>query len=187
MFEADYGTKGNRWQLIRVRPGCESEMVLLSQEFFALTVHWVGHSVPCCGAGCVLCECLAARCLFYLAGVCQNRLSMIELGSESATSIEQHLKLLHGGFVPGLRIRFLRRSAKAPVFGEVVGKVDVGGPVLKRQLARRVLALYKYPPDNPDESFEAYETRIASMARRRNEQIAKRLESSSDGRLRVRA
>lgn len=186
MFEADFGTKGNRWELVRVRPGCESELVLLSQEFFALTVHWVGHSVPCAGNGCVLCESLVARGLFYLGGVCQNRLAMIELGSESAMNLEQHLKLLNGGFVPGLRIRFLRRSAKAPVHGEVVGKVEVKGPITRRQLARRVLALYKFPCDNPDESEADYETRIARMARARNEQIAKRLASSSDGRLRSR-
>lgn len=180
MFEADRGTAGNRWPVVRIRAGNETRFMLLSLEYFALTVHWVGHSVPCAGDGCCLCETLVGRGLFYLAGMCQGRVSIVELGAQSSTHLEQHLKLLHNGFVPGLEIRLLRRSAKSPVYGEVVGRVEGCNVVPRFELARRVLALYKFPPCNPNEPWESYETRIAAMARRRNEQISLRLQQRSE-------
>lgn len=176
MFEARDGNHVRRWDLVRVRTGCETKLVLASQRFFSLTAHWVGVSVPCAGDDCALCETHGARGLFYLAGFCQGRIALLELAAQSAGHLEQHLKLLHNGFVPGLEIRFCRKGSKTPLWSEVVGMKENVQAVSHLELVRHVMALYKFPTSNPDESLESYEQRLAQMARVRNRVTRQRLE-----------
>lgn len=172
MFEGDRGTAGNRWPVVRLGSGGRTEVTLLSCEFFALTTHWQRCTVPCAGGGCALCELLPARGLFYLAVVCGGRVSLLELGAMSAGSLEQHAKLLHQGMRQGLVFSLTRRGAKSPVHSECIRESNGVSAVTAIDLARHVLALYKFPPPNPEEDLGRYEVRIRSIALRRNEHAA---------------
>lgn len=183
MFEADRSIGGNRWPVVRLVAGSRTEVILLSQSFFALTTHWVGHTVLCSVDACVLCETLPARGLFYVAVLCAGRCSILELGAQSASHFEQHAKLLHGGLRPGLVVELARRGAKTPVHSEVVGCRPDTNAVTPLDLCTRVMAIYKFPPPQPNESMEAYEKRCQVAAQRRNEQIERRLRHSTTGRV----
>jgi len=172
MFEADRTLGANRWQVIRLVGGSTTEVVLLSSRFFALTTHWNGYTVPCCGDNCPLCELLPSRGLFYLACGCNSRISILELGSQSSSSLEQHCKLLHGGMRPGLVIRLSRRGAKKPVASEVLRFQERCSEVSMLDLATKVMAVYKFPPPNPGEELHDYSARCARCARVRLERIA---------------
>lgn len=172
MFEADRGTCGNRWPVVRLRAGSSTEIVLLSREFFCLTTHWNRCTVPCAGEGCALCEILPARGLFYLAAMCMGRVHLVELGALSAANLEQHAKLLHSGLRQGLVFSLSRRTGKSPVHSEVVREQASVSPIPLLQLSAHVLALYKYPPPNPAETIEAYELRVRAIAQRRNQLLA---------------
>lgn len=183
MFDADRGTCGNRWPVLRVRAGSATEIVLLSQDFFCLTTHWDRCTVPCAGDGCGLCEILPARGLFYLAAMCMSRVHVVELGALSSANLEQHAKLLHSGLRPGLVFSLSRRTGKSPVHSEVVREQAGVSVVPVLVLAAHVLALYKYPPPNIGESIEAYEVRIRGLALRRNSLLARRLLESKTERV----
>ena len=182
MFEADLGTCGNRWPVVRLRAGNTTEIVLLSKEFFCLTTHWHRCTVPCAGDGCSLCEILPGRGLFYVAAMCMGRVHLVELGAMSAANLEQHAKLLHAGMRQGLVFALSRRTGKSPVHSEVVREQPGVSVVPILSLAAHVLALYKYPPPNPGESIEAYECRIRAIAQRRNSLLAQQiLQAKSQG------
>lgn len=183
MFNADFSTAGNRWHLLRLRAAADCEVTLLSRGFFQLTTHWVGHTVPCAGDGCELCETLVGRGLFYLGCMSRVGVSILELGAQSALAFEQHCKLLHGGMTPGLVLRLMRRTPKGCVYSEVIGRKDACGEVLAFDLCRRVMAVYKYPPPNVGECIEEYAVRCSGIARRRNSDIAHRLRAAQNGRV----
>lgn len=169
MFVADQVSGAHRWPVVRVNPGSETCVTLLSSRFLPLTVHWVGRSVPCCGDHCSLCSVLPGRGLFYLAVMCMNKISILELASLSSVHLEQHCRLLHGGMVPGHIIRLSRRSKKAPISSEVIETMTGVKAVEERVLISRVMALYALPGPNPEETIDAYETRISNIARKRGE------------------
>lgn len=183
MFSADLGTAGNRWPVVRLRGGCTTEVVLLSRQFFAVTTHWDRCTVLCPIDGCALCELLPARGLFYAAVICNGHVHLLELGATSANHLEQHSKLLHGGMVPGLLLRLKRRADKSPVHSEGIGQKPGCSEICPIDLARHVMALYKFPPSNPGELLCEYEVRIRGMAQRRNELTAQRLLQAKNGRV----
>lgn len=183
MFEADQMGGGSRWPLVRLGAGSECEVILCSAKFLPLTVHWVGRSTPCCGDGCSLCSFLPARGLFYSAVLCMSRVSILELGSMSASHLEQHVKLLHGGMKAGLVLRLVRRTSKAPIFSECVNFRSGTREVSMLELAGRVCALYQLPGPNPDEDLTAYQERLRGLAFRRCQVEAERLKKSHPGRV----
>jgi len=182
MFQADQ-TGMYRWPLVRVEVHGETEIVLLSQKFLPLTVHWSRRSMLCAGDNCALCSWLPARGLYYVACICSGRVSMLELASLSSSYLQQHCKLLHGGMRAGLKIRLSRSSRKAPVHGEVVGELSGVVAVEVSELAPRVMALYQMPGPNPDEAFEIWESRLCQLAQRRAEAEVKRLSEGVAGRV----
>jgi len=181
MFAADRCSGSARWPLVRMRGDSRTQIVLLSSRFFELTTHWVGHTVVCSGDDCALCETLPSRGLFYLACLCDSRVSIFELGGLSASNLEQHCKLLHGGIRPGLVIDVWRRGSKHPIRSEVVASRDGVDAVTVLDLAQHVLALYKFPPPNVADTIATYERRCQTMATVRNQQTAVRLRASSNG------
>lgn len=178
MFTAERGTAGNRWPVVRLRAGCQTEIVLLSREFFALTTHWFRCTVPCSVDNCALCELLPARGLFYVACMCASRVSLLELGALSACHMEQHARLLHSGLRPGLVFCLSRRGQKSPVHTECIREQPGVSPVGLLDLAVHTLALYKFPPANPGDSLEQYEARVRTIAQKRNELTARQLTAS---------
>lgn len=171
MFEADRGSSQHRWPVVRMGQGSRTRVTLLSTAFFSLTTHWWQHTVPCSGDGCRLCEVLPGRGLFYVAVMVESRVSILELGAQSASHLEQHLKLMHGGMLAGHVIELVRVGKKSPIRGECVETLPGVGGVTLRELVAHVLALYKLPGPNPSETLEVYETRIAALTRARNERV----------------
>lgn len=172
MFEADMTLGVHRWHVVRLVAGTTTEAVLLSQAFFCVTTHWQRVTVLCSIADCPLCEFLPARGLFYIAVHCLGAVRMIELGAQSAAHLEQHCKLLHGGMKPGQVIRFQRRAAKSPIHSEVVRFQENASPVTRLNLAKHVMALYKFPPPNVNEDIQSYSLRISESVRLRNARLA---------------
>lgn len=179
MFHETDRAGGTRWPLVRVQAHGQTQVTLLSQSFLPLTTHFHQRSLICPGDNCPLCELMAPRGLFYLAVLSLGRVSILELSSMASSHLEQHLKLLHGGFQIGLTLQLTRRTAKSPLHCEAVGSTVVTQAVPQLLLASRVAALYLLPCSNPDESFEAYSARLERMARDRAESIAARLRASS--------
>lgn len=176
MFEADYGSATRRWPLVRFGQNSRTRVTLLSTRFFAVTTHWTGVTVLCPRDGCQLCELVPARGLFYLAVGCEQRISLLELGSQSAAHLEQHLKLLHGGMVCGHVLDLRRAGKRQPVFAECVETLPNVGGVTYEELMRHVMVVYKMPAPNPSEGVEEYELRISRMVRQRNQFAAKRIQ-----------
>lgn len=164
MFEVDSGSRVNRWPLVRVAVGGETQVVLLSRRFLPLTVHWTGTSVVCPLEKCPLCCWLPMRGLYYAAVLCEARVSILEMGATSSAHLEQHLKLLHGGMVPGRQLLVKRRSKRSPLYVECVGQVDDVSEVSILDLAARVMALFHFPPPNPADTLESYQERLRAMA-----------------------
>jgi hypothetical protein len=179
MFSADKTLGANRWPVVRLVPGSQTEIVLLSQQFFCITTHWNRCTVPCSGEDCELCELLPSRGLFYVACHAVSQIRMLELGAQSAAHLEQHCKLLHGGMMPGQVIQLSRRTAKSPVHSEVLRFQNNVQAVSAISLAQRVMALYKFPPPNPTEDLERYEARIRESAKLRNRRMAEQLLTKS--------
>jgi hypothetical protein len=172
MFSHDGQMGSNRWSVIRLRAGNKTEVINLSPAFFAMTTHWVGHTVPCCIDDCDLCELVPARGLFYLAVFCMNRTMLLELGAQSSGHLEQHAELLHGGLRPGLIINCSRRGQKQPVYSEITGSQENVSAVSKLALAAKVMALYKLPCPNPTEDLDRYSERLVGMVRGRNVRLS---------------
>lgn len=179
MFEADQTAGTVRWQVIRVGVGSKTQIVLLSPRFFELTTHWNKCTVPCSGPECPLCELLPGRGLFYVACLCGGRVSLLELGAASASHFEQHCKFSSGGMLPGLVLDISRRSAKSPVYSEVVGKKETAKAVELFDLAAHVMSLYKFPCPNPGEDLNSYEERIQRMSALRNKRLRDQLTVAS--------
>lgn len=172
MFDADYTLGSNRWPLVRLVAGSRTEVTLLSSRFFPLTTHWNKYTLPCPGDDCRLCELLPARGLFYAAVACCSRVSILELGAQSASHFEQHAKLLHGGMRPGLVFSLHRRGAKTPVASEVVRESEKCAEIDDLELGQHVMALFKFPCPNPGEEIESYERRCRAVAKVRCDRVA---------------
>lgn len=165
MFEADQTLSMRRWHVVRIGSNSHVEAVLLSSRFFCLTTHWNNCTLPCCGDNCKLCEILPGRGLFYVAVGVMSEIMMLELGAASAAHLEQHAKLLHGGMAPGLVFELTRRGKKQPVRSEVLRVKEGCKEIVELDLAAHVMALYKFPCPNPQETIETYSERCARVAR----------------------
>lgn len=172
MFEADRQSGSHRWPVVRLRAGSKTEVVLLSSQFFSITTHWIGHTVPCAIDDCDLCELLPQRGLFYLAGMVNSRVHLVELGSQSASLLEQHAKLLNGGMKPGQVYELARFGAKHPVRSEVIRFQEGAIEISMLSLAAHAMALYRFPCPNPGEQIHEYAGRLQKLAQRRNVQAA---------------
>lgn len=180
MFEADRTLGTHRWPVVRLRGGSQAEVVLLSTRFFCLTTHWSKITFPCCGDDCRVCELLPARGLFYLAVGCNSQVSLLELASQSSSYFEQHAKFMGGGMIVGQVFTVSRRTDKAPVRSELIRMQEKCSEVPQLELARRVMALYKFPCPNPGEDLGKYEMRCRAVARIRCDRAADLLSSARD-------
>lgn len=183
MFTDDSRSGSVRWPVVRIAPGGETEIVVCGKRFLPLTTHWIGHTTVCAGDGCLLCDVLPVRGLFYLACVCASRPSILELSSMSASHFEQHCKLLHGGISPGLVVKLSRRSRRAPVYSEVVGRLETASEVVLTEFVGKVMTLFHYPGLNPGEDFATYERRLRAMVLLRSERERRAYDLSSSRRV----
>lgn len=172
MFEADPSRRMNRWDVLRLRTGHASEMVLLSERQFAITTHYVRTTFPCAGEGCAMCDLMPGRGLFYVAGAVNGHIMMVEFSGASFSLLEQHAKLMHGGLRAGQVYRLERRATKRPTYSEVVRFKEGCQAVDVFDLCRHVMALYRFPCPNPSEDMAAYERRCRTLALIRNKRAA---------------
>jgi len=172
MFNADASLGSHRWPVVRLRGGSHTEVVLLSTKFFLLTTHWQRVTYPCCGDDCAVCELLPSRGLFYVAVGCNGQVSLLELGAASSSSFEQHAKFVGGGMIVGQVFDVSRRGDKSPVRSEFLRLQDRCSEVPHLELAKRVMALYKFPPPNPGEDIASYERRSHLIAKSRCDRAA---------------
>ena len=179
MFEADRTLGVNRWLVVRLGAHSQTEVVLLASKFFCLTTHYHRCTIPCPGEGCPLCELIASRGLFYAPVFCTGAIRLIELGAQSASYLEQHAKLLHGGMRPGQVFRLTRRGAKHPVHSEIIREQADAKEPSTLTIAQRVMAIYKYPPPNPGETITDYSARCSRLARVRADRIAESILAKS--------
>lgn len=178
MFNGEVIGGLSRWHVVRLPAGSSCEAVLLSGEFFSLTTHWNGCTVVCAGDGCALCEILGTRGLWYVAVHAAGQVRMVELGAVSASHLEQHCKLMHGGMRPGLVIRFSRSGRKQPVHSEVLREQAGVQAVPTLKLAAHVMAIYKYPPPNPADDLGSYDLRLRAACQLRNRHLAEQILSA---------
>lgn len=180
MFTADQVLGAHRWPLVRLGAKSRTEVILLSDRFFTLTTHWNNGTIPCPGQDCQVCELLPSRGLYYLAVWCASRINLLELGAHSAVALDQHCGLMHGGLRPGLVVELRREGAKHPVRSEVLREVDQTKTVSELELAKRTMAIYKFPPPNPGEELGGYERRCRALAKIRTDRVADGLRRRSE-------
>lgn len=182
MFVASHSVGVNRWPLVRVQVGGQTRVICLCDKFLPVAVHWSsfgkGRSILCPQQDCPLCSYMPSRGLFYLAVTCFGHASILELGSQASSHLEQHAALLHGGLRAGLEVQLSRRSPKAPLYSEVTGFADGTRHVTLLQFAAKVMALYSLPCPNPDESLEGYQARLLPIVQRRAEMEDRRQAAS---------
>lgn len=183
MFSSDRTLGANRWHVVRLRGGCQTEVVLLSTRFFELTTHWVNQTVPCAGDGCLLCDEIGPRGLYYAAVMCNSRVMILELGCQSSSYLEQHARLLHGGMQPGQVYVLSRSGDKKPVRSECIRVVNTAKEVEHMDLVAHVMAVYKFPPPNPGEGINSYEGRCRKIAQVRNARVAQLRSDARDRRV----
>jgi predicted RNA-binding Zn-ribbon protein involved in translation (DUF1610 family) len=112
-----------------------------------------------------VCEIMPARGLFYLAVGCNGLISLLELAAQSSSGFEQHAKFMGGGMIVGQVFRVQRRTDKAPVKAELLRVQERCAEVPHLELAKRVMALYKFPCPNPGEDIASYEHRCRLVAK----------------------
>jgi hypothetical protein len=172
MFDSVPSLGPYRWPIVRVRPGATTEVILCGSKYLSLSTHFIpvgrGRSVLCPCEDCALCDVLPARGFYYLPCVWDSKAAILELSSLASSHLEQHCKLLHGTLRAGLKVRLLRRSAQRPIHSEVIGEHSNVRIVDQTTFASRVLAVYNYPPCNPDEDMPDYERRIRAAAKIRS-------------------
>lgn len=172
MFEVEMGRTLRRWDVLRLQAGRASEMVLLSPKFFALTTHYTDRTIPCSGLECPLCEIIPRRGLFYVAGSVNGRIVMVEMSAVAANHLETHAKLLNGGMQPGQVYVLKRSGAKQPIHSECVRLQDGVTAISHFDLCKHVMAVFRFPCPNPDETIEDYERRCHRLAFVRNKRAA---------------
>lgn len=172
MFQKPESAGLARLAVVRVSPGHDVRAVSLGSQFLPVSCHWVGRSVPCCVVDCALCALLPARAWYYLPVDVDGRVSMLELSPTASASLEQHLKLLHGGMGPGHILLLRRRGLKHPVYAECVGRQEGVQEFSFHRFASLVMALYNLPPIGPSEEIDQYDARLRSIVSRRNVALA---------------
>lgn len=185
MFETPDPSGLARLPVLRVTPGHDVRVVTLGSQFLPVQVHWVGRSVPCCVEDCALCALLPRRAFYYLPVDAGGRVSMLELSPTSAGSLEQHLKLLHGGMAVGHVLLLRRRGLKHPVYAECIGAQGGGKEFPFHRFASLVMALYNLPPMGVVEEIDAYDARVRGIVAKRNVGLAAAVRGRSEAALRA--
>lgn len=162
-MQVESPSKCVRWQLLRVRPGNDVLVELLSGEWLLLVTHFAGRSILCAEvAECELCDLLPGRAFWYLPALVlpQRRPCILELSAQASTDLEQVAKFSAGSVGAGIRLTLSRRGPKSPIrsaFEDFVASptrtnVDEWGSLL--------MAVFGFAPLRPLENLDAYGERI---------------------------
>jgi len=168
-------TKATRWPLVRVQPGHDCQVELLSGDWVRLSTHYYRRTFLCSeDEGCSCCELLPSRPYWYLPALMMpmRRVCLIEFSAAASADLEQHAKLLSGKIGAGLLVRLWRKSAKAPVKSEVIASGSASSRVALHDWLTALMAIFGLPNVRVDESIDAYGERVRETLNKRSELVA---------------
>lgn len=174
-----------RWPLLRVQPGHDSLVELLSGDWVRLSTHYYKRTFLCPESpSCASCDLLPVRCYWYLPALVlpQRRATLIEFSSAASSDLEQHAKLLSGRIGAGLTIRLSRRGSKSPVRSEVVSDSSVVSQLRFHEWVTALMAIYLLPPIHSDEGLDSYGGRVQRVLEERSRLIAESIQRGGKGR-----
>lgn len=165
----------SRWPVLRVQPGHDCEVRLLSGDWIRLSTHYFRRTVLCSeSASCPLCSLLPSRPYWYLpvAVAPRNTFCLLELSPSASSQLEQAAKFEHGSVLAGLSFRLFRKSKKKPIACECLGLSKGCHAVLLTEWVTPLMAIYLLPQLNVGEDIASYGGRVRSTVDQRNELVA---------------
>lgn len=175
-----------RWSLLRVAPGHDVAVELLSGEWVRLATHYVGRTVLCPEVDeCELCDFCPVRCFWYLPAVVEpgRRPCLLELSAVASSDLEQVAKFAFGSLRAGCQFRLSRRAAKKAVRAEAL---EFSAPRREPEFAEWascLMAIYGLPPILPGELLPAYGSRVRERVVRRASVNAEQIRHGTKGRV----
>lgn len=177
-----------RWPIVRVVPGHDVQVELLSSEWVRLCTHWVavgkGKTVLCPEVeGCELCAVVPARPYWYLP--CRvgphGAPALLELSSTTSADLEQQCRFEHGRVEPGIEVRLTRKSAKKPCRCEVGARTSRRVSIGLSEWFSPLMAIFSLDAMRPGEDLESYGSRVSAKVLERAQLAATWLREASRG------
>jgi len=178
-------TKAARWPLLRVQPGHDVAVELLSGDWVRLSTHYFKRTFLCSeDERCECCQLLPSRSYWYLPAIelPGRRATLIEFSAAASSDLEQHGKLLSGKLGPGLQVRLTRRTQKSSVKSEIFGQASVGSRVHLHDWVSALGAIYGLPPMRADETIEGFGDRVKESLITRAAVVAAQIQASNSSR-----
>jgi hypothetical protein len=173
-----------RWPLVRVQPGHETQVELLSGYWLRLATHYAGRTLLCTESeACALCSVCPSRFYWYLP-CCQlpgRTPAICEFSASTSSMLEQNAKMLHGSLGAGMQIRLARKAAKKPVYVEVIGYKQTSVNLSFQEWASALMAVFGLPGLRPDESIANYGERVEGFILQRAELAYNKMKLASVG------
>lgn len=159
-----------RWPLLRVRPGHNYLVELLSGEWIRLSTHFAGRTWLCPEVPeCELCDVVGARSFWYLPAVTEpgRRPCLLELSSQASSDLEQVAKFSFGNVAAGGRFLLSRKTAKSAIRAEAESAVSRGRVIDVSEWGSLLMAVFGFPPLRPLEKLDDYGARIREQTLKR--------------------
>ncbi len=175
-----------RWSLLRVAPGHDVVVELLSGDWIRLATHYVGRTVLCPEVDeCELCDLLPVRAFWYLPAVVEpgRRPCLLELSSCASSDLEQVAKFAFGALRAGCQFRLSRRSAKKAVRAEAL---EFSAPRREPEFAEWascLMAIFGLAAVEPGELLPEYGLRMRERVVRRASMYAEQIRHGTKGRV----
>lgn len=176
-------TKTSRWPVVRVVPGHDKQVTLLSGDWLRLGTHYFGRTFLCTENDlCPCCSLLPSRPYWYLPCLIHpvKNPGLLELSATTSADLEQRAKMLHEDVHSGLMLRLTRRSPKKPVYVEIVDDVGMMAELTLQEWVSAVMAVYCLPPLRVGEGIVEYSARIQGSVIERGEVQAARLKAAAE-------
>lgn len=173
----------SRWPVLRVAPGHDCEVRLLSSDWVRLSTHYYGRTVLCSESdACPLCSLLPSRPYWYLPVAVAPRSTscLLELSPSASSQLEQAAKFEHGSVKAGLMFRLFRKAKKKPIACECLGLSKGSVHVSVAIWVSPLMAIFGLPCLNEGETVEMYGRRVLTMVDERNQLVAARVRSAAE-------
>lgn len=180
MFDSECPSVVVRWPLVRVLEGRQTEVQLLSGDWVRLVTHFYGRTFLCPEVDeCVACQLLPSRAYWYLPvlSLATKRPSILELSAHASADLEQRCRFAGWPVAPGVQVELSRRSKKAPLRMELVGRVETPPVAVACEWCTALMALFCLPALVPGETLAQYGDRVKLVVLRRAELKGREAES----------
>lgn len=167
-----------RWPIVRVQAGHDCAIELLSGDWLRLATHYAGRTLLCAESeACDLCSLCPTRFYWYLpCCVLPTRSPAIcEFSASTSSQLEQNAKMLHGCIGAGFKVRLARKSAKKPVYAEVLSYAKTTPQLTFQEWASALMAVYGLPGLRPGETIAEYGVRVEDFILQRANLAANKL------------